>query len=335
MIRRILLCSLMFSSLSAQNASTLGPHPPVEGLRKARLYLVASGRVFTVINRNDAIASMKALVEIIGRERGFLLDSKIDILDDVSEIRKRLESLSVDLLILDVVDYFQLAGSGLLKPILACSLHGENGTYSYLLLVSDSAGGAALADLRGKNISVFSRTGGDVGMAWIDVLLAEQHLGRVKTYFGPVNKATTASACVHPLFFGKNAACVVDEIGFDILKEMNPQLGRLRVLAKSPPLLESIVAIPVYPHPYQEELTEALRQLHTTPRGEQILTVFKTERLVSIGAATLETTSDLWTRYHQLANFPDSVSPGQAARSAGQEVSAPKLRPVEGNMRKD
>ena len=60
-------------------------------LRHARLYVVASSQVFNKVNRDDARVALKVWFTVLAQQRGFLLDSKVDILDSVAEIKERLD----------------------------------------------------------------------------------------------------------------------------------------------------------------------------------------------------------------------------------------------------
>ena len=80
-------------------------------LRHARFHEIASSRVFNNVNRNDVRAALKVLFDIVARQRGFLLDSSLDILDSLTEIRERLQSHSTDMLMLAMTDYLELENS--------------------------------------------------------------------------------------------------------------------------------------------------------------------------------------------------------------------------------
>ena len=167
--------------------------PGADGLCTARLHAVVSSRMFTTVNRNDAVASFRAWFEIVGRERGFLLDSTVDILDSVAEMKQRLENHSVDLLTLDFVDFLQLESLGLVVPEVVGNRTDEGGAqYSFVLLVNPSSTARTIEDLRGTNLSYYSGTASNTGLAWLEVVLDKQDLGRVSTFFATA-KSTVSS----------------------------------------------------------------------------------------------------------------------------------------------
>ena len=206
---------------------------------------------------------------------------------------------------LGVADYLELESSRLIVPVLTDARTSQGGAlYSYVLLVNPSSGATTIASLRGKNILVSSRGAGKTGMAWLEVLLGKEKLGRAASFFASIKAPDKAQACILPLFFGAVDACVVDEVNLNLAKEMNPQLGQLRVLARSRPMIESVIAMPAEPHPYQKELIDAMLSLHEDPRGRQLLMVFKTDRMVRIQPGDLESARELWRDYYRLPGSP-------------------------------
>jgi phosphonate transport system substrate-binding protein len=231
----------------------------------------------------------------------------------------------VDLLVLDAAEYLELETSHLIVPVLthARSLH-DKALYSYVLLVAPSSAATTIASLRGKNILAASRSGSNTGAAWLDVLLGKEKLGRAAAFFTSIKVPDKAQACILPLFFGSVDACVVDDANLDLAKEMNPQLAKLRVLARSRPVIESVIAMPAEPIPYQKELIDAMLSLHEEPRGRQLLTIFKTDRLVPLLPGDLDSARELWRDYDRL---PDSPPNRPAAFGAAETAESSQNRP--------
>ncbi|MCX6621235.1 MAG: PhnD/SsuA/transferrin family substrate-binding protein, partial [Acidobacteria bacterium] len=91
-------------------------------------------------------------------------------------------------------------------------------------------------------------------------------------------------------------------------KEMNPQLGQLRVLARSRPMIEGVICVSTEPNPLRQELIDAMLSLHKDPRGHQVLMVFKTDRLVPIQPGDLDSARELWRDYERLPGSSPSRS---------------------------
>lgn len=280
-------------------------------LRRTRVHVLLSPTLFRGTNRHDVIAAFKPWFDIIGRERGFVLDSQVDVPPDHMEIEKRLRQRKVDVLMLDFVDYFRLESHGLL----VADLTEQRGSdprpgYSYVVLTRAESGINALAHLQGKVLRHHARTASDAGLAWLDVTMAKAGLGRAASYIGTRTPAARPQDCVLPLFFGRADACVVDELSFELLKEMNPQLSRLRVIARSERIIETVIARPIEPHPYLADLWDATLSLHLNPRGRQVLTVFKIGRLSRMAPEHMAASRRLWQEYRKLNGSLPAVQQG-------------------------
>jgi len=166
-----------------------------------------------------------------------------------------------------------------------------------------------IAGLRGKRVLVSSRTRENAGIAWLDVLLGKEGLGRASSFFTSMKVTEKSQGCILPVFFGTVDACVVDVVNLDLARELNPQLGQFRVLARSQPMIENVIATPVETHPYMKEWTEAMLTAQDNPRGRQILLVFKIDRLVLIRPGDLDSGRELWKEYFRLPGSTPNKTP--------------------------
>jgi ABC-type phosphate/phosphonate transport system substrate-binding protein len=308
---------MLISAFSAMCTSILAqPTPPV---RSARMYVMTSESLFANVNRNDAIASMRVLIDAIGRRKGFVFDVRSDVFASVEEVVPRIREQSVDVLLLDTMDYVFLSASRLVEPIAAGSDHGQSLVIPYVLLVQDGKRYATMRDLRSKRIAVSSRTRSAMGLAWLELVLAGERLPPASQFFASVEDVTKASNCVLPLFFGRVEACVIDSRNFDLMREMNPQLNRLKVIGQSTPILEGLLAMPSKPaYPYKKEFVDALVDIHKDPAGAQMIMLFKTGRLVRATDSDFETAKEMWRDYQRLKNqHPAAFTIARPAPIAG------------------
>ncbi|MBN9658488.1 MAG: PhnD/SsuA/transferrin family substrate-binding protein [Acidobacteria bacterium] len=298
-LRCVSSCQLfVLASLAAH--AWAGDMPAAPALTRSYLRVSASESVFANVNQSDAVASMKVWSEQLGKLRGFQLDARVGIAQSMAQMRQSLKERMVDLLVLDTPDYLTLAETNLLDAVFAGTNRGQLAAYSYLLLIDDPSGGLPLSALRGKKAVVCSRTKSNLGLVWVETLLAENRLGRAASFFGGLDNIYRSSQCVMPLFFHRIEACVVDSGNWEAMKELNPQLGRLRVIARSESFLEGVVAMPVQPHPHQAELVSSLLNMHRTPAGEQLGIVFKIGPLVRVSKAQFESVRVLREKYHRM-----------------------------------
>lgn len=297
--------------------------PSLDGKTTARLNLMVSDALFASSNRNDAMSSMKVFIDALAVHKNLRLDTRIQVTPSIEEVGRGLRDKSVDMLLLDTMEYLNLSKTNSLEVIAIGSSKGQVPTHHYLLLVRDPAV-SNVSELAGKDLLISSRTKWDFGIAWMESLLAEARLGRIKTFFGSMNSNYRPSSCVLPLFFGKTDACVVDSLNYELLKELNPQLGKLKAIARTEPIFEGLLAMPTDPHPYRREIIESVHELHRLPSGEQILTIFKVGPMVPPPQGVVENMRRLFNKLLRLTGpvprkvaATKAVPPGQPLEEEG------------------
>ena len=279
----------------------------VPALRRTRLNVIYSSSLFRTVSRNDAIAAMQVWLATVGRQKGFTVDAHVFVADDLDHMRRLLRETPPGVVLLDPLEYFELAGLGVLDPAFFGAKGRGDEAVQYLLLARQDPGITALADLRGKSLVTYASSRAELGRKWVEVLLHESGLGPADRFFGALSSVTNPSAAVLPVFFGKTGAGVVDRASFEVMKEMNPQLGsKLRTLAVTPPLLDGILCVHKQLLEYRDELLESLRQLHQDPAGSQILLVFKSNKLRPVDPEILERVREIGTKYRRIAQRQES-----------------------------
>jgi ABC-type phosphate/phosphonate transport system substrate-binding protein len=294
LLASVLLGLLSFRGVPAAAAGQDG----MPSFPRVHMEILYSSSLFRAVSKNDALASIRAWTEAVSRQNGFALDCNVSVAENVEGIKRRLQEGPISLVLLDPVEYFELAGLGLLEPVFTGTRGKEDESLQFLLVANQEPGLSAISGLRGKTLAIQSDYRAELGRMWIEVLLHDNRLGPADRFFGSVRPVSTPSAAVLPVFFGKLGAGVVDRDSFEVMEEMNPQLAsRLRVLAVSPPLIRGILCMDKRPVSYRAELVQGLRDLHRNPAGRQILMVFKSNRLKPVEAEDLERVRTLCTKY--------------------------------------
>ncbi len=293
MKRRSLLTAGLFSAmLDAQSAP----------LRRTTLDLAMSSSLFPSVNRNDARAAISVWTATLGRKRGYEVSPTVDIFDDPVSIRQRILSRSVGVLALDIFQYFRLSDIATLEPAFVTTRGSANKPLRYLLVTRSNSGLSTLASLRGKNLRVTTNTGANLGLAWLESQLAANSLPPAQFFFQSVESNTRASAAVLPVFFSKADAAIIDEVSFETIREMNPQLGLMvKPIATSPALAESILCFVTRAVEFRDVVQEAIRDIHIDPDGRQILLILRARQFVPTSRAALEVFRPLFRRMEALA----------------------------------
>jgi len=242
-------------------------------MRPVRLRVLYSNSVFTSVNRNDALAALKVWIDLIGKSRGFLLETEVGSFDRLEEAEKRIQDGTVDLLVLNSMEFLQNRQAAKLDAAFVPT------SDDYVLVVRRDGKVRSLGDLQGKSL-ILSRLGADWGRVWLDRMLAEQRLGATDEFFGMNRETENPSSAILPVFFGKSDAAVVNRRSFTIMAELNPQLDRqLLILTNSPRIPEAVTCVHKDFAVFRKELLEGLADLHNDPKGQQLLMLFKIDKL--------------------------------------------------------
>ncbi len=258
---------------------------------------------FLNVNRNDAEAAFKAFLQVVGRQHGYDVTAKVRVFDDVSAFEAAVKAGSMDLVIVDSWRYLAMDIHKLATPFFITSDRGKIGK-RYVLLTRQGSNLNTLADLRGKDIAQIEVTNSNLGRPWLETLLLANRLGTSETFFGRVESVGKPSAAVLPVFFGNKHACLVDESGFDIMKELNPQVGKgIQVVVASEPLVDAVICLrnsSWSSEKFKRDLIQALGDLHREPVGQQILTLFKVSQLLPYQETHLDNVMKLRMTYEKL-----------------------------------
>ncbi len=236
-------------------------------------------------NPNDLQAAFKVLTEHVGRKRGYQVVSTTRLFEDTEELKAAIQSNSLDVVIVDAWTYASMNPGPLLNRVFTSTEAGRVGK-QYVLLTGRGSGLDRLADLRGRELLLYEVANTSLGRHWLETLLLAGRLGAPETFFRGVTSVGKPSAAVLPVFFGGKPACVVDLVGLELMKELNPQVGRrLQVVATSDSLVDGFICLrnsAWTSAAFKADLIQALEQLHEEAAGRQLLSLVKASRLLRL-----------------------------------------------------
>lgn len=266
------------------------------GLKRESLGVGFTHAAFLNVNRNDVEASFRALVETLGRRRGYLVNFNTELFDDISAFRAALKRGTINLAIIDAWSYLSVDIGGVAPPFFVSMEQGKVGK-KYVVLTRRGSGLNTLADLRGKEMVQYVAISFTMGPHWLETVLLENRLGTPATFFGRSESVGKPSAAVLPVFFGKKHACLVDESGFNIITELNPQVGKaLQAVAVSESFADGFLCFSNAgwsSETFKLDLIQTLKELHLEPAGQQMLTLFRTDQLIPFQERHLDTVGSL------------------------------------------
>ena len=264
--------------------------------KRPRFTFGVTADVISDVDTKDAKAALEVWIGEIGRAAG---------LSTECFLYENLQALEIDFRAgrLDIVNMNSLAFLNFRKKNPAELMFGgiKDGKKKqrYLVLVPAGESWERIHDLRRKRLAL--QTKSEIELLFLDTLLLRNQLPAHPEFFSSVSQVRKASGAVMAVFFNKADVCVVPEVVFRIMQEMNPQIGKkLAVLATSSELLPVVSCSPKgLPLKTKEAFFETASLLKATPRGRQLLMLFQSEDVCQIDETDLETLMELFSDYQQ------------------------------------
>lgn len=170
-------------------------------------------------------------------------------------------------------------------------------TYRYLVLARSHSGISDLKDLQGKTLIL--RQGDQTGQLYLNTLLLSNGLSELEQFFLEIQETESFSKAGLSVFFQKADVCLIMEATFEIMIELNPQVGKqLRILDRSPELANGVFFF--YRHLSQDIkdiLVKRILNLETSVSGRQILMLYKIDRLIQFELSDLDSVKALLQEY--------------------------------------
>ena len=288
-----LLSAFLLGALACGAARAADPAgPTTELVRVGMTRSAAEGNI------NDVKAATKVWIEGIVDELDLrkMVSADVRVFDDSEGLGREVAAGLVDVIVLSTPDFLAFGGSAAMDKIFAYEKGGTT-LEQYIVLARKEAGIRTLADLRGRSISMLRSIRLSLAEPWLDQELAGAGLPPLRRHVGDLVQEEKATRCVHSVFFRKRDACVVNALAYRTICELNPQIGRdLVTVAASPSYVPSLIALRRgYTSSLRPDLERAIREVHKTPRGQQILTVYMIDRLVEVQLQALESARALLT----------------------------------------
>jgi phosphonate transport system substrate-binding protein len=233
------------------------------------------------VNREDAVAAQRALFERIGQRMGHRLRVNTTVFDDPGQFRDAIAGRTLHLAVMDAWQFLECEGLGLQPAFVPADADTTGRRFVVVARRGRQVG--AMADLRGRTLVRLDSVDTGVCRAWLRNVLPDA-VREPEAFFGRIEPAAKVAAAVLPVFFGQKDACLVDERGFELMCELNPQVGEaLAIVARSERLVDLVVCFGAREWDIvdgREIAQRALATLAADAAGRQILALFKVPGLV-------------------------------------------------------
>lgn len=257
--------------------------------------------MFTEVNEKDANAAIKVWMLTVTRQRSIPVNPDPDIYSSVEELAQALRKGVVDGVGLTTEEYWRLSKHARFDRLLVATNAGRIAE-EYLLLARRDSGIEKVADLRGRSLIVLRNPRMSLAEAWLDMLLLQAGLAPAAEFCGHVTFVNKPARVALPVFFHQADICLITRTSFEIMSELNPQVGRqLRVLAESPAFVPSAFGFRTDGmNSYREQMMAEIRELPNFPAGRQILTLLQADRIEEQPVSCLDSALELLTTHSRL-----------------------------------
>jgi ABC-type phosphate/phosphonate transport system substrate-binding protein len=236
------------------------------------------------------------------------LQAELITFEDNAQLKEAVTHKRVDLVGAASNQIVDMARGGAIEPAMVTEMSG--GVYDdAVLLVKKDAGIVNLGDLRGKRLMTLEGAAMGHPYLWLETWALREEHGVVGSLVGSVREGRTSSQVILACFFASADACLVPRGGFDLARELNPQIAeRLRILGNSAGLIGAIVAFRSdYDPVARAHLIQLMAHLEEDTRGKQILNLFRRTRLVLFKPGYLVGIAELVAEHDRLLNVTGQV----------------------------
>lgn len=154
------------------------------------------------------------------------------------------------------------------------------GGWHLLLLAGQGSGIQTTGDLAGKRLVMVDDD--QTASTYLETVCWRQYGRECSKVFADIQKLPNNNQAVMRLFFGKVDAVLVYRYGYELSREMNPQLNqKMGPVVAEMPFTGAFYAFfgrKVDPA-FRERNLKLIPTLHTYPRGRQLLDIFKMDHL--------------------------------------------------------
>ena len=270
--------------------------------RQAAPVPIAIGIDFTgVLHQDVGRQNIQAAWDLWYEELGTLygLAPKVSLYEDLQALIREFNAGALDIVSTSALNYLRMAPQVDMNrsPELYGVVTEGRKMSQYLVVVRAGAGVSELNELQGKTLIV--RRGDETGLVYLQTLLMRHGQPAPAQFFLDIQEAESFSKAVLAVFFQQGEACLTTQAVFETMVELNPQVGaQLQILARSPELANGVFFFHQHlPPEIKEILITHLVDFETSVSGQQILLLYKIDRLVQFAPADLDSLSELLQEY--------------------------------------
>jgi ABC-type phosphate/phosphonate transport system substrate-binding protein len=256
-----------------------------------------TANTFFGVDIKDAAAAIDVWGKEMAHTAGLVGESHIYY--DIESMIKDFKEKKIETVVVRSIDYLRIRDR--IDSSLGLSqIKGGKKTVKYLLITRVDSNISDIRDLNKKKIAILKND--DLGQIFLDLLLLRAKKPEAKQYFSDIDIKTKPSQVLLSVFFGQNDACLVNENVLITMSQLNPQIEKkLKIIQESPGLVEGLsIFRRELPESYKKKVLDVGCNLDRTPRGKQILLLFKMDGTFQLFEKDLDSLKKLLAEYDRL-----------------------------------
>ncbi|MGJ8650128.1 MAG: phosphate/phosphite/phosphonate ABC transporter substrate-binding protein [Opitutaceae bacterium] len=273
-----------------------------QAVPEGQLRVAFDRSLFHGLNENDAVAALKVWVKHFTKTQGVDMEVEIVSYESRGEVDRLLAEEGADLFIMSAAGFLGTAPElrSTIIPQFTSALQDGSPFESYHLLSHVDSNLLQWEDLAGKDIILLDANRAHLTREWFLQGVAAhglQHEGM------DIQVVENISQAILPVFFKQADACIVNNSGYELMKEFNPQIGqKLKTVVTSPEFSETLICLRENYQSHRDEVIKGLRELDEDPTGRQVVLIFKIDQLIEFEAHYLDSAKELLNDIEGVSN---------------------------------
>lgn len=290
----IWICWILNTGARAENQ----PGTPGKILRFA-----AIEGLYSNVSRRDGRMALELLMQKTIIQKNYPYTVKLLFIDkkNDNDIVKAMQTGGYHFFTLSGIDYFKYCHTVHLEPILIPSKIDQT-TQRLLFLIKKDQTLSALRQKAERTLIIEYGTSGDLSKMWLDTLLVGRGFDETENFFTSIRRVNRPSRAILPVFFNQADACIVTQNAWEVIQELNPQIGqRVKSPYQSKGLMRLLIC--ATDNANKEEIDALVREsvsIESNPDTRQAMTILQMKRFLRIYPEDLAATEDLLQQHKKI-----------------------------------
>lgn len=269
--------------------------PRSVGLDRVDFYFASIENTDTGMHAKESRMAMKTIMQKIFAHKYPEIRLHLDFLARDPGLVDTILAKKYDVIATTGLDYLELREQLHLRPLAILS-KTDQPTDAFMLITRKNKTLETLEGLPARSLIVEAGGGGDIAKLWMDTVLQAHGLPRHQVFFNILRTGDKPSRTLLPVFFGQADACIVSENALAVMSELNPQLEeQLVVEERSAGYISILISATDRLEDWARDIVmEETGRMHTSPDGQQILTIIQMKRFFPFKPEYLEATERIY-----------------------------------------